>query len=424
MDIKKCIELKKFYTKQFKNTEQLIVNIEQHPFCFIIAVYKDNTSRGYFYDSSDGESELFLGKNNHPMYYAKDFPFWNESNITIVSNNKEVKRVYKEVFASGIVDVYNALSYVFSINPILFANLADCNVFMLEENRDMLDILAHLPKHSYRRKYYYLYRIKHVISDCDCTKPLIKDAFHLPVKYIAQCFQNSCKIQTIKRFCKYNYNLNKIITWRNSWIIDVVPTDLIPNKEATLKYFDDNIYRDYYSMRSRLSEEARKNFPVNPENTLKYHDRITLVFNRESIQRKEQELNKKQEMYTNNVYKNAIKYEFADKYYSIIACKKLAELYVEGSTLNHCVGSYTDSVSQGREYILFLRKNSELDMPYFTIDVTPDNKVRQIHGKNNCNINSEIEPFIKEWAKKFNLNISDCSERKVALWKSFLIHLQ
>lgn len=415
MDVKKCIELKKFYTKQFKNTQQLIVNVEQYPFCFIIVVYEDNTSRGYFYDSSDEEPELFLGINNHPMFYVKDGNYWNESRITVISNNKEVKRVYKEVFASGMVNMYTALSYVFSINPVLFTNLADCNVFTPETSDELVQKFFRSIGNSYKEKYYYIYRIQHVISNCDYTKPLIKDAFHLPVKHIAQCFQNGCRINTVRQFYKYNYNLDEVVNWKNSWILDIVPADLIPNKEATLKYLDNMIYRDYYNMRIHLSDEARKNFPVNPENIQKYHDKIFLVFNRESIQRKEQELNKKQEMYTNNVYKDAIKYEFADKNYSIIACKKLAELYIEGSTLNHCVGSYADSVSQGREYILFLRKNSELDMPYFTIDVTPDNKVRQIHGKNNCNINSEIEPFIKEWAKKFNLNISDCSGRKVAL---------
>ena len=136
MDVKKCIELKKFYTKQFKNTEQLIVNIEQYPFCFIIVVYEDNTSRGYFYDSSDEETELLLGKNNHPMYYVKDLHrCWNESDITIVSNNKEVKRVYKEVFASGMVTMYNAFSHVFSINPVLHLSSSHFNeIFFLRLN--------------------------------------------------------------------------------------------------------------------------------------------------------------------------------------------------------------------------------------------------------------------------------------------------
>ena len=56
-----------------------------------------------------------------------------------------------------------------------------------------------------------------------------------------------------------------------------------------------------------------------------------------------------------------------------------------------------------------MRKNNELDKPYFTIDVTPDKKVRQIHGFGNCNLTKELKPFVKVWADKFELDISNCS---------------
>lgn len=69
-------------------------------------------------------------------------------------------------------------------------------------------------------------------------------------------------------------------------------------------------------------------------------------------------------------------------------------------------GKYVNSVGKGHEYILFLRKNNDIQTPYFTININLQNKVRQIHGLNNCNLPKELEPFIKEWANKFSLNIS------------------
>jgi len=99
----------------------------------------------------------------------------------------------------------------------------------------------------------------------------------------------------------------------------------------------------------------------------------------------------------------------SDDTYSIIAVKELLDLVKEGRVLNHCVGSYVDSVSNGNEYILFLRKNDNVDIPFYTIDVTPDGKVRQIHGKGNCSITKEIKPFIDKWISKFKLDGSNYS---------------
>ena len=158
-----------------------------------------------------------------------------------------------------------------------------------------------------------------------------------------------------------------------------------------------------------LSDESKRQFPIFPKDVTKYHDRILPVYNREQAYRKEKELSEKQKQYATDFYKKAVKYNYSDDTYSIKACEKLVDLLVEGSTLHHCVGSYVNSVSTGKEYILFLRKNSDPDVPYFTIDLTPEKHVRQIHGLCNCNITEEIKPFIQSWAKKFKLNLAGCS---------------
>jgi len=96
-----------------------------------------------------------------------------------------------------------------------------------------------------------------------------------------------------------------------------------------------------------------------------------------------------------------------DDDYIIIAPKRLVELSAEGRVLSHCVGSYIDSVSQGLEYILFFREKSDPDKPYFTVDVSKDIKVRQIHEKYNCNVPKELMPLFKEWAEKVQVDITN-----------------
>ena len=60
---------------------------------------------------------------------------------------------------------------------------------------------------------------------------------------------------------------------------------------------------------------------------------------------------------------------------------------MEGKLLNHCVGGqvrYWDRIQRHEAYILFLRKASAPDMPYYTLEVEPDGTVRQKRTKFDC----------------------------------------
>ena len=82
--------------------------------------------------------------------------------------------------------------------------------------------------------------------------------------------------------------------------------------------------------------------------------------------------------------------------------ESLAELTMEGKILHHCVGSYKKDVALRKEGILFLRKLSCPDIPYYTLDVVrePNGKyqVRQCHGNCNSNPTPEIVETLKQWA--------------------------
>lgn len=82
--------------------------------------------------------------------------------------------------------------------------------------------------------------------------------------------------------------------------------------------------------------------------------------------------------------------------------ESLAELTMEGKILHHCVGSYKKDVALRKEGILFLRKLSCPDMPYYTLDVVKDPSgkytVRQCHGNCNSNPTPEVIEALKKWA--------------------------
>lgn len=119
--------------------------------------------------------------------------------------------------------------------------------------------------------------------------------------------------------------------------------------------------------------------------------------------------------------KEAQKLEYVSERYGlrIIAPTEPEDLRREGAVLSHCVGSYVQAVCSGAEKILFIRRNDMPQDPYFTMDVTPDGAIRQVHCYANgdptpdgiinafdrsgyavYNTNKDIIGFLMEWAEK------------------------
>lgn len=172
-------------------------------------------------------------------------------------------------------------------------------------------------------------------------------------------------------------------------------------------------YRDYLRMRKDLPLAIKRQWPKCP-NLEKYtieewHDRILRAYHNLQKEIAAEKNRVQQSKYFEEVYPKAKEFELADEVYSVICPEQITSLLLEGRTLHHCVGSYINSVASGNEYILFLRKTDDIDTPFFTINILPNKKVRQIHGRCNCNLPDEIKPFIKKWADKFGLDISNCN---------------
>ena len=93
------------------------------------------------------------------------------------------------------------------------------------------------------------------------------------------------------------------------------------------------------------------------------------------------------------------KFECVGEKYSIVTPKNLTEITTEGSSLHHCVGGYLNNHAEGRTNILFLRNNAFPNTPFYTIEVTPDDYVMQIHGKNNRWLGNDPDAisFVWKW---------------------------
>lgn len=105
--------------------------------------------------------------------------------------------------------------------------------------------------------------------------------------------------------------------------------------------------------------------------------------------------------------------EFSDGNLMIIQPKQLSDIAYEGKVLSHCVGGYAKRHAKGALSIMFIRKKSEPDKPYYTMEVSADGKIVQVRGKRNIAPNKEVEDLIEGY-KAYLEKIFNDKRRKTA----------
>lgn len=106
----------------------------------------------------------------------------------------------------------------------------------------------------------------------------------------------------------------------------------------------------------------------------------------------------------NIVYKN--------NNFSILLPQKIKDLTDEGRFLGHCVGTYVKQIIDGECFILFVRKNDDLNTPYLTVELKDTSYksyyIYQIQGINKrTNLTDEEIEFFKEISSKFNIGLKN-----------------
>lgn len=95
------------------------------------------------------------------------------------------------------------------------------------------------------------------------------------------------------------------------------------------------------------------------------------------------------------------KYEYSDERFMITLPPDMQSIIDEGKALSHCVGGYADRHAEGKTTILFLRKVTEPNVPFYTIEIDGNN-MRQYHGYRNDALTGykplpEVKEFVEKW---------------------------
>lgn len=219
-------------------------------------------------------------------------------------------------------------------------------------------------------------------------------------------------------------SVNSLIAAIKNGMFEILYDNCYLQNDFSNYIYASNYISDYYSvinMAYLIMQESgtKQDIKISNINDIKIlHDDIYPVYNyyMQEIYKKTHEKEMKEAINKWDKLKNVWnKYTYSDKEYTVIYPETPADLSVEGSALAHCVGGYVNKVAAHQTNIFFIRKNTALDKPLFTVELSNKGVIEQIHGYGNSNIIDtkvkECEPhinqFVKDWITARNLTTSD-----------------
>lgn len=97
-------------------------------------------------------------------------------------------------------------------------------------------------------------------------------------------------------------------------------------------------------------------------------------------------------------------FNFKTDNFSVVIPKSGNDLIIEGQKMHHCVGSYVQSVENNNTYIVFVRKNDNIDKPYITAQVDINGHIRQYYLSYDKTITEQIDIDFKKQFQDWLLN--------------------
>ncbi|MFW5436339.1 PcfJ domain-containing protein [Paenibacillus apiarius] len=166
------------------------------------------------------------------------------------------------------------------------------------------------------------------------------------------------------------------------------------SRSGARKYYYDLLavlrdWRDYLSDCQKLGMDMESEAVLFPNNLYSAHQKTI----KKVKYAEDQALN----MRVVDRYKKLnILYRFESNGLIIRPAASSAELIQEGKQLNHCVGGYTKNYADGKCDLLFIRRVSAPDKPFYTMEIN-GGRVVQCRGFKNCAMTTEVKAFVEQF---------------------------
>lgn len=148
-------------------------------------------------------------------------------------------------------------------------------------------------------------------------------------------------------------------------------------------------YNDYLSQCRTLNYNLHDTAINMPHNFNAAHERLSEIINYES--------NQKLRILMSGLYDSRRCLEFVYDGYVVRQPDSPDEIIHEGSELSHCVGGYAERHAKGILTILFIRKLSDPDTPFYTMELSAKGKIVQVRGYKNCAMTDEVAEFVRKY---------------------------
>lgn len=353
--------------------------------------YKGGDWRKGFYRSVNSSLPLYPGTLNKIFKRVKGFNKWHI----------DYDRIARLCNPVGCENLYNAVNQVASLNNIIdngLINLARdvitytyrCTEFDLAKGslrksfgitKDDLKILKQLNPKLYEFKLYKAYKQAGRKIDIEELK-----------EFFAIRSMIDCDVNDMLRILEYS-SLRKFCQFFRRWESEnCTSQDKDSWWDPRRHFFSD--YKDYIENATLLEYDLSNSEVLFPKNLKQAHDLAYSIINDKELKNAElPQIARQYESYSNL-------YSYEDKNYCIMPPSRHNDLKNEGKTLCHCVATYAKRVAVGSTIILFIRKTSEKDKPYFTLELNPMTyEIEQCRGLRNCAYPKEVKDFMDKWYK-------------------------
>lgn len=174
---------------------------------------------------------------------------------------------------------------------------------------------------------------------------------------------------------------------------------------------------DYISMAKNLKMNLNSEQIWKPKDVEAAHNRCISLLKNEEIREEAVKIRKKFPKAEKSM-ESIQKYEYAAGAYCIVAPKKIDDIVAEGISLNHCVHRsdiYFDRISQKETFLMFLRRKTAPDQPWYTLEIEPGGNIRQKRttGDRQKKDLEDAIPFLQKWQKRVR-KMMTAEEKKLA----------
>lgn len=175
-------------------------------------------------------------------------------------------------------------------------------------------------------------------------------------------------------------------------------------------------WRDYHDMAEQMKMNTKLEQIAKPKDVKKAHDEAVINREKGNLKKKAKEIEKKWPK-VNKQLPKLEKFEFTKGDYAIIAPREVLDIVVEGTLLSHCVHTcdyYFERIQNDESYLFFLRRSSQPDVPWYTLEVEPSGNIRQKRttGDNQNEDFQKAVQFLKEWQQYFKKQLT-AKEKKL-----------